>query len=235
MIKEALEYLVGLGQPLIEQNKDGVEFLRSSGRPVFDVAEYPTIEVHNLTAFADSVKDDGGSVYVHDSRHVAMQGRALVTPTGRGRMTYCSARAHRLEQFPGGQFMEQEHFIIMAQARFAPSKALDKMLTFVAGMQDEQATQLNDTRVSQAITVRRGVTSMQKEQIVNPVMLAPYRSFPEIEPIPEPYILRLKGGSENAPPSLALFPVDNGMGEYRLCQAITEWLRANLEGIAVIG
>ena len=82
--------------------------------------------------------------------------------------------------------MTTDQFNIMMQAAFVnhPVDGLDykNMLLQVTGLVREQAVkEIGDDGVSQAATIKTGVASVGEVKVPNPVYLAPYRTFAEIE------------------------------------------------------
>lgn len=112
----------------------------------------------------------------------------------------------------------------MLQARVVQSANRDLVLRFVGTMRDEQSNQTADDGFSQRVTVRTGVAQVGDVTIVNPVYLAPRRTFPEIDQPESPYILRLREG-----PQAALFRADDQAWRVEAIASIGAWLRDRLQ------
>ena len=120
--------------------------------------------------------------------------------------------------------LDAEEFNVMLQARVVQSANRDLVLRFVGTMRDEQSNQTADDGFSQRVTVRTGVAQVGDVTIVNPVYLAPRRTFPEIDQPESPYILRLREG-----PQAALFRADDQAWRVEAIASIGAWLRDRLQ------
>lgn len=121
-------------------------------------------------------------------------------------------------------YLDAEEFNVMLQARVVQSANRDLVLRFVGTMRDEQSNQTADDGFSQRVTVRTGVAQVGDVTIVNPVYLAPRRTFPEIDQPESPYILRLREG-----PQAALFRADDQAWRVEAIASIGAWLRDRLQ------
>jgi len=72
--------------------------------------------------------------------------------------------------------------------------------------------------------VRKGGACLEAAAVPNPVMLAPYRTFPEVEQPASPFVLRLKQGPEGGRPSLALFEADGGKWQLEAVKRVRTYL-----------
>ena len=121
-------------------------------------------------------------------------------------------------------YLDAEEFNVMLQARVVQSANRDLVLRFVGTMRDEQSNQTADDGFSQRVPVRTGVAQEGDVTIVNPVYLAPRRTFPEIDQPESPYILRLREG-----PQAALFRADDQAWRVGAIASIGAWLRDRLQ------
>src|SRR5437870_4623366 len=69
------------------------------------------------------------------------------------------------------------------------------------------ATRQGSDGFSQTVTVKAGITRVEKAIVPNPVTLIPFRTFREVEQPSSSFILRLTGGEK---PKAALFEADGG-------------------------
>ena len=232
--REALAYLTELGNPVVDVG--GNMFWRD-GRLVYDPAQYPTLLLHTLQGLVDLALGDVGLmeapfppvIHIAGIDRVWLISEAIETPAGSRRREYATAKPFTGERFPTGRFMDSESFIIEAQSKFVNSSARNKILAFASGMQAEAVATSNDDGVAQAVTVRRGVQSLMKEKVENPVYLRPYTTFSEVLQPEHTYILRLKGGSEKSPAQLALFEVENGEAERQAMASLQTWFAERLK------
>lgn len=123
-----------------------------------------------------------------------------------------------------GNYMDPEDFSIMLQTRVLQSPNRDLVLKFAGSLKDEQSNQTADDGFSQRVTVKTGVASVGEVTVVNPVYLAPRRTFPEVAQPESPYVLRFKEG-----PKCALYATDTYTWRNEAIANIGQWLRGKLD------
>ncbi|KHO31340.1 hypothetical protein OR63_10900, partial [Clostridium tetani] len=84
---------------------------------------------------------------------------------------------------------------------------------------------VGDDGVSQAATIKTGVASVNEVKVPNPVVLAPFRTFPEIEQPESKFIFRMQSG-----PRAALFEADGGAWRNEAMIKIKAYLEEQLKG-----
>lgn len=130
-------------------------------------------------------------------------------------------------------FFDLEKFNIMLQSQFSDGYGDENdkslVLKVVGNVVSENVATTGDDGVSQAITIKQGVNS-QGVKVPNPVNLAPYRTFVEIDQPLSPFIFRMKDG-----PQAALFEADGGMWKIQAMQSIEAYLREKLESEIHVG
>ena len=122
-------------------------------------------------------------------------------------------------------YMDPEDFNVMLQTRVLQSPNRDLVLKFVGSLKDEQSNQTADDGFSQRVTVKTGVATVGDVTVVNPVYLAPRRTFPEVAQPESPYVLRFREG-----PKCALFDTDSLTWRNEAIANIGQWLRDKLDG-----
>ncbi|MFQ9697783.1 MAG: hypothetical protein ACLRY5_13210, partial [Zhenhengia sp.] len=101
------------------------------------------------------------------------------------------------------------------------------LLLEVTGLVREQAVkEIGDDGVSQAATIKTGVASIGEVKVPNPVYLAPYRTFAEIEQPVSKFVFRMESG-----PKAALFEADGGAWKNEAILKIKDYLKEQLAGI----
>ncbi|RXM53924.1 hypothetical protein DP134_14035 [Clostridium tetani] len=229
--REALEYLVNLGEeenPIIDL-KQGTYSKVNLTRVTDPLAS--TLKVSTLTGLVDYIKtniDKLGKLLIQVKSHDDVR---LYSPLNedRQREMYIKAEAILPNNIYYGQFIDTERFNIMLQSSFANSGDKEVLLKYTGLVQDEAVKSIGDDGVSQQVTVKTGVASVGQAVVPNPVSLAPYRTFPEIEqPISE-FIFRMKEG-----PSAALFEADGGAWRNGAMIKIKDYLEEQLKGVGNI-
>lgn len=227
--KEALEYLVNLGyenDALVETDKG---LFSKSKLQRIELPQIETLEVSNLTSIIDFLKAniDGYKekllIQVVSPRQVR-----VLTPldVDRNRQEILRAEAILPENIVYDRFIDTERFNIMLQSSFADNKDKKLLLKFTGLIKDEAVKETGDDGISQAVTIKTGVASVGDAIVPNPVVLAPFRTFPEIEQPESKFIFRMRSG-----PEAAIFEADGGAWKNEAMRRIKKYLVKSLEDI----
>lgn len=225
--REALEYLVNLGEkkePIIQLDQ-GTFSKVSLNRVTEPVASKLTVST--LTGLVDYIKTNVDQlegkllVQVKSPEEVA-----LYSPLNadREREKYVSAEAILPNNVVYDRFLDTERFNIMLQSAFVNNKDKEILLKYTGLIQDDAVKTIGDDGVSQQVTVKTGVASVGQAVVPNPVVLAPYRTFPEIIQPESTFIFRMKEG-----PTAALFEADGGAWRNTAILGIKEYLQEALK------
>ena len=225
--REALEYLVNLGEkkePIIELDQ-GTFSRVSLNRVTEPVASKLTVST--LTGLVDYIKTNVDHlegkllIQVKSPEEVA-----LYSPLNadREREKYVSAEAILPNNVVYDRFLDTERFNIMLQSAFVDNEDKAKLLKYTALITDDTVKNFGDDGVSQKVTVKTGVASVSDAVVPNPVTLAPYRTFPEVEQPESKFIFRMKEG-----PTAALFEADGGAWRNTAILGIKEYLKEALK------
>lgn len=225
--REALEYLVNLGEkkePIIELEQGTFSKVNLT-RVTEPVAAKLTVST--LTGLVDYIKTNvdqlEGKLLIQVK---SPQEVALYSPlnTDREREKYVSAEAILPNNVVYDRFLDTERFNIMLQSAFVGNKDKEILLKYTGLVQDEAVKSVGDDGVSQQVTVKTGVASVGQAVVPNPVTLAPYRTFPEVEQPESTFIFRMKEG-----PSAAIFEADGGAWRNKAILSIKAYLEKELE------
>lgn len=230
--KESLEYAAQLALTASDKRymeKDGRIYIVDRDG---DVSEYrpndtanQSLQVHTLDALLGYIKDVAERhdsllvLQVADEDHVNLYGE--LDKYGR-RELLMEARAMHAN-FTFDRFMGQQNFVIAVQSMFVPSETRNVLLKLVSNLKEEQGQTAVDDGTSQTVTARTGVTSVEQVKIPNPLSLAPYRTFVEVEQPSSDFVFRLDSGM-----SAGLFEADGGQWRLAAVQNIADYLRAGL-------
>ena len=195
--REALEYLVNLGEkkePIIELDQ-GTFSRVSLNRVTEPVASKLTVST--LTGLVDYIKTNVDKlegkllIQVKSPEEVT-----LYSPLNadREREKYVSAEAILPNNVVYDRFLDTERFNIMLQSAFVDDEDKAKLLKYTALITDDTVKNFGDDGISQKVTVKTGVASVSDAVVPNPVTLAPYRTFPEVEQPESKFIFRMKEG-----------------------------------------
>lgn len=227
MNREALEFLINEGEeknPIIELEQ-GTYAKQNLSRVEEVLAE--TLKVSTLTGFVDYIKANidklEGKLLVQVKSYDEVR---LYSPLNkdRNRELYVVADAILPENIRYEQFLDTERFNIMLQSGFVDNEDKKIILKYTGLVQDEAVKSTGDDGVSQQVTIKTGVASVGQAVVPNPVTLAPYRTFPEIEQPESKFIFRMQEG-----PRAALFEADGGAWRNKAILSIKEYLVEELK------
>lgn len=225
--KEALEYLVDLGMerdPIIqlEQGTFSRENLKRVNDPVAT-----TLKVSTLTGLVDYIKANvdelKGELLIQVKSHDEVRLFSKLNKD-RDRELYIQAEAILPNNIRYNSFIDTENFNIMLQSSFVDTGDKAVLLKYTGLVQDEAVKSTGDDGVSQQVTVKTGVASVGQAIVPNPVSLAPYRTFPEVEQPTSKFIFRMQSG-----PRAALFEADGGAWRNQAILNIKNYLEKELE------
>lgn len=195
------------------------------------VDEPATMLVHTLSGFADYIKNnfdatEEHAVFVGTPSHVTLQSRL----SGRRRREVpLQTEPFPARRFDFGRFLPPEEFVIGLQIGFAHSEQLATVIKFVGNLTAEGSVSVDDDGVSQRTTIRAGVARVGMAEVPNPVFLAPWRTFAEIEQPESPFILRVRRAGEDGTPQAALFETGDHRWQLAAIESIAEYLREKID------
>ncbi|NFM30648.1 hypothetical protein FDC02_04930 [Clostridium botulinum] len=225
--REALEYLVDLGEekdPILELEQ-GTFSIKGLDRVTKPLAA--KLEIATLTGMIDYIKTNAdnlqGSLLIHvDSpREVNLYS---TLNEDRRRELYVRANALLPNNIYYDRFIGTEEFNIMLQSSFVDAGDKEVLLKYTGLIKDEAVKSTGDDGVSQAVTIKTGVASVGQAVVPNPVTLAPYRTFPEIEQPLSKFIFRMQQG-----PKAALYEADGGAWRNQAMRSIKAYLEEELK------
>lgn len=227
--KEALEYVVELGTNEIEilngqtYARHGLTLIKQPTASPFTVRS-----LSGLIGYLKSGFDGDNPILVHvvSPTEVVAFG-ALNDDKNRDIPIKASAL---LPEFSFGRWYGTEEFIINLQAGFMPNGDRDTILKVVGNLQEENVSSYGDDGVSQKVTAKSGVASVEDVKVPNPVVLRPFRTFVEVDQPQSEFIFRMRTG-----PSSALFDADGGAWKLVAMDNIRAYLEAELVDAVTVG
>ncbi|SCH39638.1 Uncharacterised protein [uncultured Clostridium sp.] len=233
MIKDALRYIVGLG----EAHEYAINGDTYSDKELYRIDPYipraDPIKMHTLTSLVDYIKaevDDMAErmiVEVRSPEEVALYSQL---DSMRVREILAVVRA-RVPEFPFDKFLDQERFCINLQSKFIDDTATDRalLLKFAGTVEAGTVAEYGDDGVTQKATVKTGIASKGDAIVPNPVKLRPYRTFLEVEQPVSEFIFRMKQDKYDGI-NCAIFEADGGAWQMAATRAIKEHLEFELSG-----
>ncbi len=232
MIKEALQYIVGLGKAE-EHVINGACY---SDKPLHRIDTYypkaDAIEMHTLTSLVDYIKSEVDEmpprmiVEVKSPTEVELYSQ-LDPNRDRESLVVASAR---VPGFEFDRFVEHEKFCINLQSKFIPSDDRELILKFAGTVEAGSVSEYGDDGVTQKATIKTGLASKGDAIVPNPVCLRPYRTFLEVEQPESAFVFRMKQDNYGSV-MCAVFEADGGAWKMDATQAIKEYLQRELDGM----
>lgn len=237
MIKEAIEKILSLGESKAIEVHDGREF---TTQPVHEVVprRIETLNVHSLQAVVDYLLKDPADAGLKDVAIQVLDPSTVYVLEGQASLSYrlreCYLLAKRIhDEFRFGEYLEQERMVIELMTMFEQTETLKEVLGVVSGLVVSADATVSDDGVSQEVKVRKGVSRVENMTIKNPILLAPIRSFTEIEQVESPYVLRVK--ERDGMPVVAIFEAGGGAWKNTAVGRIKEWLAKDLPDVKILG
>ena len=232
MIKKAIEYIVGLSAPIINE----IEGETYSDKPLNRISYVPrasSIEMNTLSSLVDYIKsgvDSFGSMIIHvQSPTLVSMYSALDVEREREYAVHVKAQ---LPSFAFGQFQDHESFCIGIQSKCIDDPDTDKaiLLKFAGTVEAGSVSEYGDDGITQKATVKTGIASKGDALVPSPVTLKPFRTFVEVEQPISSFIFRMKEDKYNKGIQCALFEADGGAWKISATEAIKAYLVKELEG-----
>lgn len=237
MIKEAIKYLNSLtinpSERFVEiTDIDGIDRmfivdedgLGHEVKAINNRAEQ-ALEINTLSGLIDYIKSDlersEMKLFLHVKNERIVELKSTLSSDG-GRELLVEAKAI-LPRFDFKYFHDTEELIIALQSNFVPSKDRDLLLKVIGNVREENVRNTGDDGMSQAVTIKTGIASADDVRVPNPVTLAPYRTFLEVEQPLSDFIFRMKDG-----PKGAIFEADGGTWRNKAILNVREYLKKEL-------
>ena len=233
MIKEALEYILGLKEPKMQE----IHGQQYSDKQLYRIdrhlprAEY--IEMHTLTSLVDYIR--GNIDYMAPKMIIDIKSPTRVElysmlDENRNRETLVRVEA-MVPAFNFDAFMEQEKFCISLQSKFLDILDRALVLKFAGTVESGTVAEYGDDGVTQKATVKTGIASKSDAVVPNPVALAPYRTFLEVEQPDSQFVFRMKADKYDGI-HCAIFEADGGAWKNIATERIKIFLRDALSDYA---
>lgn len=232
MIKNAIQYIIGLAKPEI-QNIGGVAYSDKTLHRINPIPYANEIQLNTLSSLIDYIRSgvDGFNgkmiIHVQSPVKVAMYS-ALDIERNREEIVTVNAQ---IPNFDFGRFMDHESFCIGVQSKFVNDPQTDKalLLKFAGTVEAGSVAEYGDDGVSQKATVKTGIASKGDAIIPSPAILKPFRTFVEVDQPASAFIFRMKDSSVGGV-QCALFEADGGAWKIDAMNAIKDYLAEALDG-----
>jgi len=207
------------------------------------LAEPTTLRTSTLSSVVQAYTDlakfapGGATPIVHVMSPTAVQ---IVAPSvGEERQQFVFLRAEaETPRLAWDTYRPLGEFIVFLLSNLCDSGERDRVLEYVSSLTAGLAADITDDGASQTVVAKRGITRAgAATKFDNPVHLAPFRTFPEIDQPGSSFILRLRQerSGEEITATAALFEADGGAWKTEAIRRIGLWLAGELpEGTTVL-
>lgn len=228
MIKEALQYIVGMKTPEI-LDIGGQTYSDKSMERISYNPKANAIEMTTLTSLVEYIKagidtmDDKMIVHVSSPECVRLYS---MLDSDRVREYMVEVRAQAPE-FRYGSYMDHESFLIALQSKFIPNDDRELLLKFAGTVENGSLAQYGDDGITQKATVKTGIASKGDVIVPNPVKLRPFRTFVEVEQTESSFVFRMREGGRGDV-ECAIFEADGGAWRNEAMNRIKNYLQTEL-------
>ena len=233
--KDALKYLVDLG---VEANP----VVRIDEKPYSPIKLYPIQDeypgalgfcfldslITYLKSNLDTTIIDNEKVIIEIGSPTSVSLYTQIKGQFNQRFTIANCEA-LVTGFPWGRYTDPNEFIVMTQSRFVETEDLAKIMAIVGNVKSEEVMTFSDDGISQQVTARSGIARVENVILPPKVILAPYRTFIEIEQPASNFIFRAMKAKDV--PNFALFEADGGAWRIEAMKRIKAYLEEQLQGM----
>lgn len=234
MLREAIDRILELSEPAVKDIGGDKYCDRVLRRIPRELTAAP-LKVHTLTAVQDYIASGADECAENEDAiqrrfvvHVADFDQVyLYRELNSDKARECLLEAEiAVPSFPFGRWMDMETFIINMQTHFAPSENRDALIRLVGTVTADEGVTLADDGMTQKVTARTGILLVKQVDVPNPVMLAPFRTFGEIEQPESPFVFRVR--KEGDAICAALFAADGDGWKRETILRIRDWFTMEL-------
>lgn len=247
MIKEALQYIVGLNKPeVIEVNGHSYTDKRLDRIEPVVIRETSAAELSTLTSFVDCVKArverdksyDYSNLYLHIISPTCVKAYEKANELDGYKTDICRADAE-LPEVNFGYYYDSESFNILLQSRFCQDETTKGLLSIVGNVKSSDVQTRSDNGTTQTVQTSRGIVLKEDTPLPNPVTLAPFRTFVEIDQVASAFIFRAKEtkksyDGDKKEIQFALFEADGGAWKIEATQRIKAYLEEAFKDTGVV-
>lgn len=235
MIKDALDYIVGMRKPTITEINGQTYSDKKLERVSYEPIAAP-FRLSTLESLVRYIKCDLEvptlPFFLHVENSTCVK---LLSTLDGNRERECLAIVDaELPRFEFEQYMPQEKFCINLKTKFIENEDRELLVSFSGNVEDKTVAEYGDDGISQKATVKTGVASKVETIVPSPVHLKPYRTFSEVEQPESDFIFRVKSDKFDGI-TCALFTADGGAWKIEAKKRIKEYLSNELSDLVEEG
>jgi hypothetical protein len=188
------------------------------------------LKVETLTSFCMYLEENPDNINAEAMVILHVENPFLVWCTSplrepwRDRETLIFASHEEKFNFPFGEWLDLEKFIITAQVCFQDTVKRANLLQLLGNVVESETIRHQDDGVTQTVTAKTGIAEYGDASIPNTVNLNVWRTFKEIGAIPGNFVLRMQAG-KGPKPIVALFETAEGIWRQEALIRIEDFLR----------
>lgn len=239
MIKEAIDRILELAGPNIVENVNGRFSDKKLVRMDHDIRA-SAISMNTLSSLVNYIKgqkDFKNIPYI--VQVVSPTYVKLISALDNDRMREMLVEVNaEIPEFPFGQFIDNERFIINVQSKFVDGAFMDGanndkavILAFAGNVKSGTVAKYGDDGVSQKAAIKKGITSLSEVEVPSPCMLMPYRTFVEVSQPISRFIFRVRDDERSGGVACALYEADGGAWKNEAKDNIKEFLETHLKDV----
>lgn len=240
MIKQAMEYFKEQSETKVMEINER-QYTSDSVYPVLE-PEIKSRQTQTLTSVIDYLKSNPDEIKGNKVIHIESPTKVTLSTGIFGDFRQHEKLIDAVANIPRlniGSWMDNEEFIIELQAKYTQfmfenadgtlthtSGDKEALLKVIGNLKTEAVKKHSDDGISQKVEIKQGITTVAEAVVPNPVLLAPFRTFPEIDQVPSQFIFRMR---ENRGVEMALFEADGGAWEMETIQRIKAYMEAQIK------
>jgi len=187
-------------------------------------AKFEVCSLSAVVDFCESEMKDGQHVlHICSEKMVKLFGD--IHPLFRRRELFIES-ASMENTFRFGLFYEVDRFIIAMQSQFVQDDVTAAILKLVGNMTRVSEVGTKDDGMTQRVEAKSGLAKVENISVPNPVCLAPYRTFIEVNQPYSNFVLRL-----NSDHHCALFEADGGAWRVEAMRNVKTYLDNSMKSI----
>jgi len=215
--------------PIEQLEIDGREYADKKLNPIIPPVAEP-IGVNTLTGLRDYLEQNPdtlelSNLIIHVKNQCSVAIRSSLAAEWKQRNYYLLAE-HTPKGFQFGTYLPIENFIIAMQTYFVQDEQTAAIIKLCGNLKQETGVTYTDDGISQEVQAKAGIARIENVALPNPVKLAPFRTFLEVEQPASNFVFRLK--KTDAGPVATLFEADGGGWTLEAIKRVRDWLRTSI-------
>ena len=229
-LKEAIEFITNLKEGSMEPKVleiNGNTYCNKNLTRYHYFPKADSLSVNTLTSIVDYIKGKPEELRETMILHVISPTEVrlysgLVDERNREELMRADAIVN---EFQFDRYYDQERFLIELQANFIESDDLTVLKQVAGNIQSGTTANYDDDGVSQKTTIKSGIANKTDVIVPNPVLLAPYRTFQEIEQPFSNFVFRM---ADKQTPAFSLIEAEGGVWKNEAVSRIKEYFKKAL-------